>query len=309
MLFRSQVLEIVPGDRITVTYADPSVINPERQKLEAFLDATFFNARMELFTQESMVDLMSGGKQSLYLPSEYFVAGSRMAVLVEDSDEDRDATSNSVPVKVRTVDGRELAITAKELGAHNGAFFGTFETMVDAADRPGAIKVNPGEDLSVQYRDEENTDVRIPWNRTADSRYGPQERLPTEFRLFTYRSMPFDTNTLQLSKATAAPAKGNVESIPASHVLTCVRPSLSAAQALRLCSSDCSSFSTGDSGEQNGKREQDEQERRVAGDRPERDDQGDERLHEVRHPHHATARVAVADHAGRQAEHDVREDG
>ena len=68
---KNEVLEIVPGDRISVTYKDPKAITKEREIQEAFMTATFSNADISAAFVEFETD-HRGNRVPIYIPMRRF---------------------------------------------------------------------------------------------------------------------------------------------------------------------------------------------------------------------------------------------
>jgi len=77
-------LEIVPGDRITVTYEDPHPLTKEHRFSEAFLRATFHNGTLSACFVESDADA-SGERHPRYIPMRRFRPGSDTSAIASAS--------------------------------------------------------------------------------------------------------------------------------------------------------------------------------------------------------------------------------
>ena len=106
-LAKNDVLEIIPGDRITVTYDDPSVISPERRTQERFLTATFTNAQVSAaFVRFTDVN---GEQRADYIPMRRFKPGDTVKVFVNDPDMDVTDEADRVAISVRAGRGEPVA--------------------------------------------------------------------------------------------------------------------------------------------------------------------------------------------------------
>ncbi len=159
-------LEIVPGDRITLTYEDPSFLSKERQFAEAFMQVTFHNATLSACFIESVVD-DSGNRQARYIPMRRFKPGDTVNVFIEDSD--CDASDARDIIKFRAQAGQKgptVTVEALETDTHSGIFLGKVFPVKGVPQRPSEIQLSPNDDLTLNYLDAENTDPGIPWERT-----------------------------------------------------------------------------------------------------------------------------------------------
>jgi hypothetical protein len=154
---KNQVLEVVPGDRITVTYEDPVVITKERQVLTESLRATYHNATLSACFIESRVD-DAGNRRAEYIPLRRFKAGDAVSVFIKDPDGDISDAQDRLKFWARVGDGPRVELEALETDAHSGVFLGKLFPVAGAPQRPAEITVKPGEDITIGYFDAENTD-------------------------------------------------------------------------------------------------------------------------------------------------------
>jgi tetratricopeptide (TPR) repeat protein len=164
-LRRNQILEVGPGDRISVSYADPTPFSPASDQHEAYLSANFNNASLT----PSFAIFKEDGKQvsESYASLRRFEIGDAVRVVITDYDADISAEVDSVSFTVTTSSGQKLELTAPETEEHSGTFVGTFFPVEGDPGRESELKVEVGDDVVVTYRDQENTDPGIPWDRQA----------------------------------------------------------------------------------------------------------------------------------------------
>ena len=165
-LRENNTLEIVPGDRITVTYEDPHFISKERQFSEAFMKVTFHNATLSACFIESEVD-GAGNRKARYIPMRRFKPGDAVNVFVRDPDCDVSDAPDAVKLRVKVgASGAVSEVAALETEAHSGIFLAKVFPVSGTPQRPSEIQVGAEDDLTLTYRDVENTDPGIPWDRT-----------------------------------------------------------------------------------------------------------------------------------------------
>lgn len=165
-LRKNQTLELVPGDRITVTYDDEYHIAPGKRPLEDFLTATFHDATLSACFVDSTVDT-AGNRKPQYIPMRRFKAGDVVNVFIHDPDGDVGDAQDKVKFRARVGEGAPVDLEALETAAHSGTFLGKVFTVTGAPQRPGELTVAKGDDVTVEYLDAENTDPGIPWTRTC----------------------------------------------------------------------------------------------------------------------------------------------
>ncbi len=164
-LKKNDTLEIVPGDRISVTYKDPRAITKDHEIQEAFMTATFSNAEISAAFVEYDVD-QKGNRVPIYIPMRRFKPGDAVKVFVKDADADISDKLDTVKFKVKGSDGKVVEMEALETEEHSGVFMGTIAPVTTAPTKPTEVMVKEGEDVILSYFDKENTDPGIPWERT-----------------------------------------------------------------------------------------------------------------------------------------------
>jgi len=136
----NDVLEIVPGDKITITYEDRTAITQARKTLEAFLSATFYNASLDAYLIETDVT-KTGERRALLLPNRRFRPDEPMAIMVSDPDADETANPDKVPVHVRaTVTGSKTDLVMLENKPASGVFVSRFFPILA---RPSGRRKSP----------------------------------------------------------------------------------------------------------------------------------------------------------------------
>ncbi len=162
----NDVLEVIPGDRVSLTYEDPSFIDKSRKLLEAGLTATFHNGKIHACFVESTVD-GQGNRLPRYVPMRRYRPGDAVSVFIHDPDMDTTSAPDRVKFKASVIDGSSVELEALETENHSGVFIGRVFPVEGPAQRPAEITVGKEEDLVLVYRDEENTVPGIPWERRA----------------------------------------------------------------------------------------------------------------------------------------------
>ncbi len=161
----NMILELVSGDRITITYEDPVVVTEGRNVHQVHLAATFHNATVSA----SFIDIGYDGRGQRierFIPMRRFEPGDAITVFVRDPDEDVTSEPDTVDVTVGTRLGKPKTIKALETGNHTGVFTARIFPVTNAATRAEEIQVMPGDDLVISFMDRENTNPGIPWRRT-----------------------------------------------------------------------------------------------------------------------------------------------
>ncbi len=160
-------LEIIPGDKITLSYENQHALNKERQFNEAFMKVTYYNASVNACFVES-VEEKDGTRRPQYISMRRFTMGDTVNVFVNDPDSDTNDECNVVTFNVRVgKDGQAKTFQALETAPHSGVFLGKVFPVAGEPQRPAEIHMEPYDDLQFSYLDVENTDPGIPWERSG----------------------------------------------------------------------------------------------------------------------------------------------
>ncbi|MBM4143935.1 MAG: tetratricopeptide repeat protein [Lentisphaerae bacterium] len=222
-LRENDLLEIVPGDRVTVSYEDPNFLNKERRFSEAFMNVTYNNATLSACFIESEPD-SRGIRTARYIPMRRFKPGDAVNVIIRDPD--CDTTDQPDVVKLRAAVGeRSVVVDALETEVHSGSFLARIFPVTNGPQRASEIQIRPGEDLTLSYLDAENTDPGIPWNRTCTLEqiyYSTPEIRTYEYasRLLTDR----EAADIQSRQESAKQTKPTEEFVPPRRSIAVVRP-------------------------------------------------------------------------------------
>ncbi|MGI6496799.1 MAG: tetratricopeptide repeat protein [Kiritimatiellia bacterium] len=220
-LKRNDILEIVPGDDITVTYTDPTPLEKANTVREARMTATFRDAVITACVVDSWVN-EHNVRQPVYIPLRRFTAGDAVAVFIEDPDCDETDQPDKVPFRVQCAGVLSDEIFALESEPHSGIFIGKVFPVFNEPTRPDEVRVEPEEDMTLIYLDEENTDPGIPWERRAIVEQ--VSAAPPEIRLYSSVSRALDDN--ELARVAAEDRRENLrdEVVPVTRTITALRP-------------------------------------------------------------------------------------
>jgi len=230
-LRKNRTLEIVPGDRITVSYEDPKPLTRGTEQHEAFLTASYTNAEISAcFVDYTISD--DGERTPHYIPMRRFDAGDKINVFIQDPDCDVSEKLDTVRFTARTSDGKPIELTALETEEHSGVFLGALFPIAGTPQRKSELTVRKGDDVILTYLDRENTDPGIPWSRTF-----AVEQVwfaPPEVRLYEVTSLTLEEADKLAGRAPrgtrrkAAPRRGvpalAAEVVPPRRTLLAVRP-------------------------------------------------------------------------------------
>lgn len=168
----NEILEIAPGDRITVTYVDDVTTSGERRTLTGELGSRFTNGNIGFFFEE--LTATPQGMRSTLHPAYRFRPGDSFMVVVNDADEDISPEADTVRVVVTTRGGERLELVAREQSGsgdgpvHTGRFVALLRTTLEGQTGGDTIRVRPGDRLTAVYVDKENTNPGIPVERRAE---------------------------------------------------------------------------------------------------------------------------------------------
>lgn len=223
-LRENQVLEIVPGDRVTVSYEDPLFVTRGKEHHEAFLTATYTNAVISAtFVEYQMSG--RGERTARYIPMRRFEPGDKVNVFINDPDMDVSDKLDTVPFTVRTSEGRPTEHRALETAEHSGIFLGSVFPVEAAPRRDSEIRIVKGDDIILTYVDAENTDPGIPWNRTQIVEQVWFE--PPELRAYDIESMPLAAEEKEEVQAQQQEAAGEFEEyVPVTRTIVATWPEL-----------------------------------------------------------------------------------
>lgn len=166
----NDILEIAPGDRITVTYQDEHTTSGQRRILSRELGSRFTNGTIS-FNFEVLTPT-SQGMQSTLHSAFRFRPGDSFMVVVQDADESISPEADRVPVVVTTRSGERLELTAIEQGdparggIHSGRFVALLRTTLDGTTGGDTLRVTPGDRITASFIDRENTNPGIPIERS-----------------------------------------------------------------------------------------------------------------------------------------------
>ncbi len=163
-LHENDILEIVPGDRITVEYVDPKFISSGNEKHAQFLDVTYNNAEVSAAFLEYATN-RDGERVPEYIQMIRFVTGEPINFLIQDPDADHTAKRDTVEFTAWTTAGEPHTYKALETEPHSGAFVGKVFPVEGETERDSEIQVTEGDQVFLSYLDKENTDPGIPWQR------------------------------------------------------------------------------------------------------------------------------------------------
>ena len=204
-------LEIVPGDRVTVTYEDPKVLTLGKEQHEAFLTATYTDATLRAcFVEHEMLN--TGERRSNYIAMRRFGAGDEINVFINDPDGDLTDKQDAVKFTARTSDGKTVALDALETEEHSGVFLGVVFPVAGDPNRPSELKVKAGDDVVLSYMDRENIHPGIPWPREFSV-----EQVwytPPELRIYNVRSLTLDEADTLAGRAAQAATKQRGRRLP-----------------------------------------------------------------------------------------------
>jgi len=163
-------LEIAPGDRIDIVYADERRTRDDTPTLNAILDSSYYNA--ETLLANEVIEDRDDRRWIRYEPARRCRPGDQLMIVVTDYDEDLTDKRDTIPVRVETLGGERLEIKALETWINDATderhrHSGVFLAVLRIGDATGkdTIKVGSGDTVIVSYLDKENTDPGVPVDR------------------------------------------------------------------------------------------------------------------------------------------------
>ena len=172
----NDILEVAPGDTITVTYEDDITSSGRHRAVEKKIGSSFHDGVISFLFEEIGQDEKGNSRVELF--DAYRVApGDTIYVRVYDPDLDVSKDVDSVKVAVQTTGGTKMAVRAsertvtdangEEVVREPGAFYAQIRTMAPPAnkDEPipdGTLVLKEGEGILAVYKDEDNTHPGVP---------------------------------------------------------------------------------------------------------------------------------------------------
>jgi TolA-binding protein len=176
---QNEILEVAPGDEISVSYHDEKRLNQNEPILYSRLNAAYANGAIAL-----SVEIADEETNEL----EYFNVrrcriGDTLVVVVNDSDEDQTPGRDKISVIVETSGGETLTLEALEDGPEEEgepAHTGVYKALLRLGDTTegDTIKIGHNQTLTVKYLDRENLSPGVPaYRETSVTEAG--ESIPT----------------------------------------------------------------------------------------------------------------------------------
>jgi tetratricopeptide (TPR) repeat protein len=165
-LRENQQLEVLPGDRITVRYQDPTAATPGRDRHEKQLSVAFNNGTVSA-SFLNYTNTPDGQRVLLLEPVRRFRFDDPVAIVINDADLDSSPEKDTADFTVTSSDGAKVTLKAVETEEHSGQFIGRVFPVAGEPSRPSEIRMTKGGTLTATYRDTENLDPGIPTDRTV----------------------------------------------------------------------------------------------------------------------------------------------
>ncbi len=174
----NDVLEVAPGDTITVAYEDEVTSSGLARSVERKISSAFANGSVAFLFEEIRMDHV--GRLYPVFHRAYRVApGDTVVVRVTDPDLDVTEGVDEVEVAVESKSGSKVVFLARErttkaedgseivADRDRGVFYTQVRTATESGALPGDVVLKPGEGLRASYRDEDNTNPGVPVPREA----------------------------------------------------------------------------------------------------------------------------------------------
>ena len=162
-LLKNKVLEIIPGDSIAILYGDDKTLDRQKRTLEENLSATYNNAEVSATFLEYRE--LRGEQIAEYIPLVRFKTGETLVAFFNDPDGDISEGVDTLEFTAKTTEGKPVALKAYETEKHSGIFTARLFPVEGAPTKATEIQVTQGDHILLSYRDQENTDPGIPWDR------------------------------------------------------------------------------------------------------------------------------------------------
>jgi tetratricopeptide (TPR) repeat protein len=157
-------LEVLPGDKIVARYEDPVSATPKRNRHEGRLGVAYNTGTItaSFLNYETNRD---GERELVLEPIRRFRMDDAIAIVIEDADLDSSPQRDTIEFAVKSSTGAETRLKAVETAEHSGIFMGRVFPVAGDPGRDSEIQLSPGGSLTAIYRDQENLDPGIPYDR------------------------------------------------------------------------------------------------------------------------------------------------
>ena len=175
----NDILEVAPGDTITVSYDDDVTSSGRKRTIERKLHSSFNDGNVYVMYEDITDD---NGTARIALQQAYRIApGDNVVASVNDADLDLTSGADTIKLLVKTDSGDKFTVKASEETKTNaegeevverpGLFKALIRTALPPKDgkalKPGVIPLKPGDGITVSYTDEDNTNPGVPVERSA----------------------------------------------------------------------------------------------------------------------------------------------
>jgi TolA-binding protein len=155
-LASNEILELAPGDTVTVSYLDELTAGAEQRNrlLTKSLTATYYNGEITPISYDfarSGEGSVKGSRKELLR----IEPGERIVAEVVDFDFDVGLDRDQIEVEVQINADPPFKISATETGGSTGVFLAEIDTAAEAAE--GKIVVKQGDKVYLRYKDTQNT--------------------------------------------------------------------------------------------------------------------------------------------------------
>ena len=165
-LAENDILELAPGDTVTVSYLDEITAGGEQRnrQLTASLTATYYNGVITPVTNQFKrnADGSINGSRIELLRIE---PGERIVAEVVDFDADTGLDKDSVAVEIQVNAHPPITFTATETDDSTGIFLAEIDTSPEPVE--GKITVKQGDKVYLRYKDKQNTFPGHAFDREA----------------------------------------------------------------------------------------------------------------------------------------------
>ncbi len=232
-LRKNDVLEVLPGDDVTITYKDPVTVTPNAPVQSATLKVTYTDGQINACFVE-YIPRLGGVSEPVFIPMLRFLRNEPVNVFIRDPDLDVSEKKDLFKFEARNIQGTLIAGEAIETEEHSGVFLGRILPVDRAPKRPFEIQCQEDDTLTLSYLDVENVDPGVPWLREVkiDSSF----YVDPEVRAYDVSSAKL-TNAAELAEGEGeirAETPIGIETYWLTRALTCRRlPDLLPARPLR----------------------------------------------------------------------------
>ena len=159
----NDVLELLSKDKVSVRYLDDRYVSEKKKQQERFLNVSFYNGNIGFRDRERYQ--WGGEMRSRFEDRIRFEYGKPLDLWIIDPDMDVTPNPDKINLVVASKTGGKRKVVATETEPSSGEFLVQITPIPGEPSSANQIKVAKGGTLVAAYKDMENTNPGVPFNR------------------------------------------------------------------------------------------------------------------------------------------------